>query len=324
MVAPLNEPTFQEVLEGPPDLIGLVLAKCRQLGTNEAAKYFDVSQVAVRNWLALRSVPGIQHAQRILTDNPNATVAQPSIPEDLGDWEGRKILIATAAYSHVEPGHHLSLIAAMRNFGHDKVGYTQIEATLIDESRGALLRRFVKSQTATDMIMVDDDMLLPCGVPALMQKYGCTLPEPYLSMNFISRLMSHPRDTGIIGATYVGRHVHGKIQCSAGFESSLEDKYIRDHPDKGLKKVGWVATGCIRITREVAEKMLAEAPTKFPDTITKDGPNVFSKAAGMGEDVAFCRRAEKIGISSFIDTSLICGHIGKMTFWPSNTTWRKS
>lgn len=299
------------------NLIELVINKSRDLGARESAQYFGVTETAIYNWWKGNKLPSLIHAQRILDDN--------EIEEPLTMWEGRQVIIGHPAYSHVEPAMHLTLIAAMRQYGQDKVGYTQIEGTLIDEARNALGRRLLKVESARAMIMVDSDMVLPCGNSELMNdRFGANLPAPYSGMNFISRLMSHPVEYGIIGATYVGRNPHGKIQCSSGFESQAVDAQIRANPGQGLKQVGWVATGCIKIEKWVLQKMSEAAHEKFPEIITNNGPGWFAKLAGMGEDCAFGMRAAKCGIPSYIDTSLICGHIGNPAFWPSNTEWRST
>lgn len=295
------------------NLVQLVVEKARELGQTEAAKYFGVSQQAVSKWMCAKSLPQIYHAQKILDDLGGA-------PDELTGWEGRQLLIGHPAYSFCEPGMVLTLIAAMRNFGQDKAGFTQVEQTLIDEARNELGRRLIRHKTADRIIMVDHDMVLPCGQAEYMNsRFEANLPPQYAGVNFISRMMSYPKEMGIVGATYVGRHPKGKIQCSAGFESQHEDAWIRAHPEAGLKQVGWVATGCIMIHKWVLEKMSEQAPRLFPDVVTPHGVNWFSKGPGYGEDAAFGLRAQKCGIASYIDCSLIAGHTGKFTFWPNNT-----
>ena len=295
------------------DLIKLVINKCLDLGAAEAARYFAVTETTIYNWINGRKLPSLIHAQRVM-DEMNTDDA------DLASWEGRKVLIGHPAYSFVEPATHLTLIAAMRDYGPDKAGYTQVEGTLIDEARNELGRRLMRHETAEAIIMVDHDMVLPCGNAELLNgRFRANLPAPYAGKNFISALMSHPPEFGIIGATYVGRNPEGKIQCSSGFESQFEDAKIRTNPSQGLKQVGWVATGCILVRKWVLQKMSEQAKDKFPEIISSEGPGWFTKAAGMGEDCAFGRRAAQCGIASYVDCSTICGHIGKFTFWPSNT-----
>jgi len=295
------------------DLVQLVINKSRELGAAESARYFEVTEAAVYKWWNGKSLPGIIHAQRILDEAKDTG-------EEMTSWEGRKILIGHPAYSFLEPATNLTLIAAMRAYGLDQVGYTQVEGTLIDEARNELGRRLMRHETAEAMIMVDHDMVLPCGNAGLLNgRFNANLPPQIAGHNFISRLTSHPQEHGIIGATYVGRNPNGKLQCSSGFESTAVDLQIRSKP-QGLKQVGWVATGCILIRKWVLQKMNEKAKEKFPEVISKEGVGWFTKAAGAGEDCRFGMRAAQCGISSYLDTSLICGHIGKHTFWPSNTT----
>lgn len=43
---------------------------------------------------------------------------------------------------------------------------------------------------------------------------------------------------------------------------------------------------------------------------------------GQGEDVAFCIRAAEAGHPSWIDHSVICGHVGSAVYGPLNTSWK--
>lgn len=43
---------------------------------------------------------------------------------------------------------------------------------------------------------------------------------------------------------------------------------------------------------------------------------------GMGEDVAFAVRAAEAGHQSWIDHSIICGHVGSAVYGPHNTSWK--
>jgi hypothetical protein len=38
-----------------------------------------------------------------------------------------------------------------------------------------------------------------------------------------------------------------------------------------------------------------------------------------GEDEAFCQRAKGCSIPIWLDTQLICGHVGQMAFLPEHT-----
>jgi hypothetical protein len=88
---------------------------------------------------------------------------------------------------------------------------------------------------------------------------------------------------------------------------------------------GWVGTGCIKIERWVFEALAAEIDKgRWPECapVGKDGWYGFwnPMRVRMGEDVSFGRRCKEIGIQTYVDTSLICLHVGDTCFGPRNTT----
>ena len=91
----------------------------------------------------------------------------------------------------------------------------------------------------------------------------------------------------------------------------------------------WVATGFIKISRSVFTKMKEAIDAgQFPDLKPKEGQGWYGyftpTSVGVGEDVSFGLRAKKLGISSYLDASLICLHAdGNTLYGPRNTQDKK-
>jgi hypothetical protein len=165
-------------------------------------------------------------------------------------------------------------------------------------------------------------MVLPCGNGDVYNgKYGMGLPKPYCDFLFVDRILSHNQP--LVGALYFGRHPEGKGQYAEAFESAQENLNAHRLVRPGLKPTKWVATGALCIHRSVFEKIRDAAPEKFPDILPKKpGGNIayFRRiSADYGEDVSFNIRATAVGIQPYIDTSLICGHVGPTVYGPNNT-----
>ena len=65
-----------------------------------------------------------------------------------------------------------------------------------------------------------------------------------------------------------------------------------------VERVDWIGTGCLLIRREA----LLKVPRPWFDHPAGE--------PGCDEDVYFCRRAAKAGISIHCDTGLCVGHVG--------------
>ncbi len=215
---------------------------------------------------------------------------------------------------------------ASQYFGPDKIAMEMRKRTLIYEARSFLTDKWMKSGQETG-IMVDDDMILPCGnVGVFNGTYGAGLPDNLAGLNAISRLMSHPKEIGIVGALYFGRHRAGRAQCASGFASDSENRKLHLHEYTGLKTEEWVGTGCIRIQRWVIEAMdKAIEEGKWPELKRRsdDRWNGYftPRRVEEGEDVAFCRRAGELGIQTYLDTDLECLHVGDENFSGRNTKY---
>lgn len=245
-------------------------------------------------------------------------------------WEGRKVMMLLPVYRTFCADTHFTLFANYAKYGPEKLSMEIIKRTVIHEARNMLIDKFMKTDAET-AIMVDDDMILPCGNADLFNgRYGAGVPVRSAGFNAISRLMSHGKDKGIVGALYFGRHDIGQAQCEQGFGKTQEaenDKF-RKFGYKDLIATGWVGTGFIKIERWVIEKMKAEIDSgkweEAKPAYAGSWYGYFSPlGTRIGEDVSFGRRAKEIGIQSYVDTSLIALHNGERNYGPANTKAKK-
>ncbi len=306
------------------DLKKLVLAKIESCGIKEAANFFGVSAGTVSNWQTGKTQPSITAAQLLLTEESTEIPVNNPDEIPLEKWEGKDVIMLYPIYRGFSDDTHYTLFANYAKYGPEKLGMIMEKRTAIWESRNILAHKLLKT-TAKYGVMGDDDMIYPCGSPELINgRYGANLPKDLASQVAISRIMSHGEDKRIVGGLYVGRHDKGRVQCSSGFANDSENENLHKLKYRGLKKEEWIATGFIRIHRNVFEEMAkAIDGGRWPECKPRgpDGWYGFFNPLGarVGEDVSFGRRAAELGIQSYLDCSLVCGHIGGRNFWPTNT-----
>lgn len=305
------------------DLRALVKNKIEELGVKKASKFFGVSSGTVSNWANGKTPPSLDSVERCLAE----LGASIEIKTDIIEWEGKKVMMLLPVYRTFNADTHFTLFANYAKYGPDKIGMEVVKRTVIHEARNILVNKWYKSGIPT-CIMVDDDMILPCGNPALFNgRYGANVGDKSASFNAISRILSHGVDKGIVGALYFGRHDDGVAQCSAGFESERGDADLKSLTNTGLKPMNWVATGFMKIERWVVDKMKDAVDSgKWPECKPSRDDLWYGYfnplRVGVGEDVSFCRRAADIGITSYLDTELILLHNGERNFGPKNTKKR--
>lgn len=306
------------------DLRKAVKDKIALLGGKEASRFFGVSIGTISNWSTGKTAPSIDAVEKILGEEAFRIVSAPR--EEVHMWEGRKLHILLPVYRSFCPDTHYTLFANYARYGPEKIAMTMEKRTVIHESRNILTHKGMKSD-AEWFMMIDDDMILPCGNAGIINgRYGANIPEPGASANAISRLMAHPKDARIVGALYFGRHAYGLAQCSIGFEDKDVSELLRRHNKyQNLTPVGWVGTGCIKIHRSVFDELKqAIDGGKWPECKPINELMWYGFwnpiRAGVGEDVSFGRRCADIGITSWVDPVLECLHVGERFYGSTNTT----
>lgn len=254
-----------------------------------------------------------------------------SVKASLTMWEGRKVFIGHPVYRSFNAKTHFTLFACYKDYGPEKLGMVEpVEGTVIHEARNILIDRMMKIPEAETFIMPDDDMVFPCGSEAYFNgRLNAGVSPESARFNAISRIMSHGRSKEIVGALYFGRHEFGQAQCEWGFGGGAGQKQrnveFRAGQHKGLIPMAWVATGFIKIERTAIEKLKkAIDDGMFPECKPKPEQGWYGYFApvstGIGEDVSFGLRMQKIGVQSYLDASLVCLHAdGGTLYGPKNT-----
>lgn len=304
------------------DFRKLVLDKIEAVGIKDASVFFGVSVGTASNWASGRTTPSLEAAQLAYVD---AGFEDKPIREEIVMWEGKEVMIALPCYRTINPRTHFTLFANYARYGVDKLALEIKTRTVIHESRNILIDKALKNKSIKTVIMCDDDMILPCGSPGLINgRYGGKIPNELASKIAISQIMSHGRDKEIVGGLYFGRTEQGHAQCASAFTSKSDNETFHKLGFRGLRKEGWVATGFIKIEMTAIHKMKAAIDEgKWPELKPQRADRWYGfftpLQVGIGEDVSFGRRAAEIGIQSYVDCDLICGHAdGNYVWWNHN------
>jgi hypothetical protein len=148
-----------------------------------------------------------------------------------------------------------------------------------------------------------------------------SVPDEYMAYDVLTRLMGHGK--AMIGGVYASRRVHGQLVIQPEIkprhhEDRLLCNDIRKGTARGLMGVDWIGFGCALVHREV----FLEVQRRFPDLrpTSELAPWRFFQALGdEGEDEAFSNRVRGCSIPIWLDTQLVCGHVGSQVFLPEHT-----
>ncbi len=250
-----------------------------------------------------------------------------SINASLTMWEGRKLAILQPVYRTLNTKTYFTLFACYKDYGPTKIAIPEpVEGTVIHEARNILIHRAMSMTEVETFIMVDDDMVLPCGSEAYFNgRLEAGVRPEQARFNAISRLMSHGSGKEVVSALYFGRHKYGKAQCEWGFGKKNTNQEFRQGQHKGLVPMAWVATGLLKVERSAILKLKqAIDEGQFPECKPKPGQGWYGYftpvSTGIGEDVSFGLRMGKIGVQSYLDASLVCLHADGNTLYGPTTT----
>jgi len=287
---------------------------CVSFFTNPKTKK-PITVTTALNWQKEGAVIPTWAAQLVLNEQVKFVT-----PEgEVASWEKKNLIIGLPFYKSTNP-HTLFALMCLQDKHHPKIGFDIITRTMIVQARNILATRFMKT-TADWLLMIDDDMVFPCGRADLYtNRFGAKADEPFASMDIVSRLLSHKKP--LVGALYFGRHENGRAQYAEALADDAENRYAHDAPYNELKPTKWLATGGMLIHRSVFEAI----EKKFPDIMSDKNDNTTGNgyftpiAANCGEDMSFCTRASDCDIQSYVDMGCMMGHIGSKSYWGHNTT----
>jgi hypothetical protein len=203
-----------------------------------------------------------------------------------------------------------------------ELGFDIQSDTVIHRSRNVLAQRFLKSG-ATWSLWIDSDMAAPIANEDWFKWItgAASMPVESFRYDVLARLTGHGK--AIIGGVYASRRYHGQLVIQPEIRPrSHEDKLlcneIRRGTAHGLHEVDWIGFGCALVHREVFLEVQRRFPQLAP-TAEYLPWRFFQPEADEGEDEAFCTRVKACAIPIWLDSQLVCGHIGNMAFMPEHT-----
>ena len=189
-----------------------------------------------------------------------------------------KTLIAIPTSRDIEIQCAASIIGMERE---GRIGVFCPQSYSIDASRNLIVEHAL--EIGYDYIMwIDSDMILP--------------------KNTLTTLMSHDKD--IVSGVYAYKLIGAENAVTKRFKDKAKDIY-EDIPlkeiteSKRLIEVDGVGFGCVLTKVDVFRHI------KKP---------WFRYTPNMGEDIYFCRKAQKAGYQVYLDTSILCGHVGSVNY----------
>jgi hypothetical protein len=206
-----------------------------------------------------------------------------------------------------------------------ELGFDVMADTMVHRSRNMLAHRFLKSG-ATWSLWIDSDIAAPIKNPSWYKwiSGAANVPEEYTNYDVLERLLSSGK--AIIGGIYASRKFRGQLVIQPEIrprhhEDKLLCEQIRRGSARGIIEVDWIGFGCALVHREV----FLEVERQFPDLAPEaefTPWRFFQPQRDEGEDEAFCRRVKQCQIPIWLDTQLVCPHMGTMAFMPEHSTPR--
>lgn len=122
----------------------------------------------------------------------------------------------------------------------------------------------------------------------------------------VTRLASHGKD--IVSGLYY-RRAQPIVPVMLRYDSKQVPQWISQWQTPGqLLEVDMVGAGCLLIHRRVLERV--PSPW-FHWQLDDPNPELAALPGGrLSEDFFFCRKARQYGFSSWVDTSIVCSHVG--------------
>lgn len=203
-----------------------------------------------------------------------------------------------------------------------ELGFDVQSDTVVHRSRNMLAKRFLASG-ARWSLWLDSDVAGPIANQDWYRwiTRSETIPDEVCKFDLLQRLLSHGK--AIVGGVYASRTYHGPLVIQPDVHPrSHEDKLlcneIRRGTARGLAAVDWIGFGCALVHREV----FLEVQRRFPNLAPREefAPwRYFEPQYDQGEDEAFCQRVRACSIPIWLDTQLICAHVGNIAFLPEHT-----
>jgi len=159
----------------------------------------------------------------------------------------------------------------------------------VDDGRNSLFKVWLDETSADYMMMVDTDQVL--------------------RVDMVERLMAHRKE--IVGGLYFTGGFNSPKRphlyvIGESEEGTPQMEVLWNYPPNSLVEVNGTGGGCLLVTRRAALAVREARGKDHPMPWFAFGMH---NNVPIGEDIAFCLTAGKLGIPTFVDTSLVIGHI---------------
>src|SRR5215469_2836363 len=336
-VEPVPEPKAPEP-EQPKrklDLVMTVLDYIFELGgekSQEAQEFFERSGDALKGWYTnptriplealikiLRRKPGVKvelaeslEPHFAIHDNGNGIQSLPNRGKT-------SAVLCTPILGQPTLPHHWNALYLAKKY---EMGFDIQADTAIWRSRNMLADRFLKSG-ATWSLWLDADVAAPIKNADWFRWLtgSQVIPDESCRYDVWERLQMAGK--AVVGGVYAARRYMGQLVIQPEIRPrSHEDKLlcndIRKGTARGLIEADWIGFGCALVHKEVFLEVQRRFPQLAPQA--EFAPwRYFQPDGDEGEDEAFCKRVKACGIPVWLDTQLICGHVGNMAFLPEHT-----
>jgi hypothetical protein len=315
------------------DLGGMILTHIWELGgvkSEEAQRFYERSDDTLKKWtqnpglIPLAAIvkfigkkPGIK--DMVLEALEPHFAAEDGAVTSLPNRTKTSVMVCTPVLDRPTLPFTTVLAYLTKKY---ELGFTFQADTVISRSRNALAQRFLASG-CTWSLWLDSDMAPPINNPDWFRWItACdSLTNESCGYDVLGRLLGHNK--AFIGGVYASRRWRGALVIQPEInprhnEDKLLCSEIRRGTARGLAEVDWVGFGCALVHRAVFAEIQRSFPQLRPQL--ENGPWRFFQTEGdEGEDEAFCRRARQCAVPIWLDTQLVCGHIGSMAFLPEHT-----
>lgn len=159
----------------------------------------------------------------------------------------------------------------------------------VDDARNKIVWAMLDTE-ATHLLMVDADMVLP--------------------RDTIHRLLLADKDI-VTGLAFIGSFGGSPVSPNIRVRKTHKDgtwemRPLWDYPVDELVRVEGAGAACMLIKREVLEKILIARGENHPMPWFAHG---MANGVQIGEDIAFCLTAQKVGFEVWCDTGLVVPHV---------------
>ena len=193
-----------------------------------------------------------------------------------------KLLIAVPAYESVRVEFFRSILELEKNLRENGVRYEikPISGTLVHIARDRLASHAIKNGF-DEVLWIDSDMVFDGHI--------------YEDLKMVNK--------DIVCGWFISRH-YPYVSCL--FSSISPVERINEVPDEAFR-VKACGFGCVLMKTVVLERVM-----------NAHGGKCFIPDQKLGEDIAFCKRADDCGFEIWCEPTARVGHVGPVTIWPED------